>query len=189
MSEYILRPWRVDDAPAFRDAVDESLDRLKLWMNWAFEEPQTLEQTRDRMDEYARTFESGPSRRYAIIEADTQRLLGGVSLHDRVGPGGREIGYWLRNSATDRGVMSASVCKLTEFALQDLALDYVEIHCNRGNLRSEAVAKRLGFRCAGEEPYMRVDGEKRISDIYKLTRAEFPTSQMKALRLPAVRMQ
>lgn len=181
MSALRIRPWQRDDAAGFRAAVDETLPDLKRWMNWAQDEPGTLAETEARLDEAARDFSAGVRWRYAVTDAETGAIVGGVSLHPRIGPGGREIGFWVRASERGNGVASAAVVAAMRVAFEDHLADRVEIHCDSQNERSAAVALRLGFRLAETDMRPRPDGEVGEYSIYRLGRNQFPTPQILAL--------
>ncbi len=85
---------------------------------------------------------------YAITLADDDAhpYVGGCGLIDRVGPGGREIGYWLDAAHTGRGLVTEAAALLTAAALALDGVDRVEIHCDQANHRSAAVPARLGYR-------------------------------------------
>ena len=57
-----------------------------------------------------------------------------------------EVGYWLRAGATGRGCATAAARALTDLALSVDGVSRVEIHCDEANVRSAAVARRLGYR-------------------------------------------
>ena len=38
----VVRCWEPRDAPLLKEAVDSSLDDLRPWMPWAYDEPQTV---------------------------------------------------------------------------------------------------------------------------------------------------
>jgi ribosomal-protein-serine acetyltransferase len=56
-----------------------------------------------------------------------------------------EIGYWLRRSAEGHGYMSEAARLLTDFVLNDLKANRVEIQCDERNTHSANVARRLGY--------------------------------------------
>jgi RimJ/RimL family protein N-acetyltransferase len=81
---------------------------------------------------------------YGIVSPDGT-VLGGTGLHDRLGGGGLEIGYWLAPGATGRGLMTRVAGHLTDLALGFDGITRVEIHCDEANGRSAAIPRRLGF--------------------------------------------
>lgn len=171
MMNITLRPWSVADAAQLRAAIDEDVAHLQPWMNWSREEPRTLAQTEERLREFADDFATGRSFRYAITPADNpQYILGGASLHARVGPNAFEIGYWVRRSATRKGIASAAVKRLIGEAFEMRGADRVEIQCDVANLASATVARKLGFREAEEFVGMHPDGSPRRLRRFELDR-------------------
>jgi RimJ/RimL family protein N-acetyltransferase len=79
-------------------------------------------------------------------------VLGGCGISRRIGPGAAEIGYWLRPTATGRGIVTAAAGALTDAAMALPDVTRVEIHCDEANTRSAAVPRRLGFRLDRIEP-------------------------------------
>ena len=142
----VLRPWSPDDAPALKQAIDENLEHLRPWMEWAMHEPTPIEGVVERLTRYARDFEEGADWVYAVLDGSTERVLGVVGVHVRPGPGEREIGYWLRAECEGKGYMSEAVAALARAAFERHGARRVEIRCDPRNARSIAVARRLGFR-------------------------------------------
>lgn len=139
----VLRRYELDDVDRVYAAVEESRDHLRPHMPWADESRHEFEAfVLDAIGQWDR----GGDRNYAIVDAAHGTYLGGCGLHDRVGPGGREIGYWLRAGATGRGIVTAAARAITDVALTLDGVTRVEIHCDEANVRSAAVARRLGFR-------------------------------------------
>ena len=54
------------------------------------------------------------------------------------------LGYWVRNSATGRGVARAAVREMAEFVFQNTDLVRLEIVCAVENRRSQRVAEAVG---------------------------------------------
>jgi len=146
LGDVVLRRWADTHVPALTVAVVESLDHLQPWMVWATPEGATEEAFyRFRADADARAAD-GSEAVYGIFDRATGAVLGGVGLHDRVGPGGVEVGYWLHVRATGRGLMARIVGHLTDLALSQEDVLWVEIRCDEANVASAGVPRRLGFR-------------------------------------------
>jgi RimJ/RimL family protein N-acetyltransferase len=139
----VLRRHRLDDLDAVHEAIEESRDHLRPWMFWA---DQSRHDTATFLRSAIEQWDSGQQYSYLIV--DDERVLGGSGLHRRAGPDTLEIGYWLRVDATGRGVMTAAAGALTDAAFAVDGIRRVEIHCDEGNVRSAAVARRLGYTLA-----------------------------------------
>jgi len=146
--QVLLRRHREDDLDAVYEAVTESLDHLRPWMPWA------ADYTRQSAFEFlvasARRWEDGSEFGYAIV---TEGLLaGGCGLMARIGPGGLEIGYWVRQGYTRRGLATAASAALVEQAFLLPGVDRVEIVTDELNVASAGVPPKLGFTEAGRRP-------------------------------------
>ena len=134
--DIVCRPYTVDDAPALHEAILDSLEHLRPWMPWVALEPLTLEQRT------AWIANGGDS--IGIFQGDG--VVGGTGLHDRLGdPAGREIGYWVRDGLTGRGIATQAARQMIERAFAIEGVTYVEIHHDKANLASRRVPEKLGF--------------------------------------------
>ena len=174
----LLRPWRASDAPGLRAVIDESLDALRPFISWAPAEPTTLEELTARLKRYAEEFADGSRWRYAVDDRETGELLGGASLHPYTGPGGLEVGYWVRTSEARRGIASAAAGALTRHAFDAHGVERVEIWFDPENHGSRRVAEALGFTYSGPLLTTRSDGSPREVEVFRLDGAD-------ALRVPS----
>ena len=55
------------------------------------------------------------------------------------------IGYWLAQAYTGQGIISTAVKELIEIGFNELKLQKIEIRCAEKNIKSRAIAERLGF--------------------------------------------
>ncbi len=62
------------------------------------------------------------------------------------------VGYWLGREAQGKGLATLSCGALIEYAIRELRLERVEIHCATGNQRSQAIPERLGLKRDREIP-------------------------------------
>ncbi len=141
----VIRCYEPGDAPLVKEAIDSSLDHLRAWMPWAEQEPQTLEEKTDLLAAFRSAFHAGENFTYGIFSADEGEVLGGTGLHPRVGPGGLEIGYWIRASATREGIASESSAALTRVGFEICEADRIEIRIEPGNEASLGIPHKLGF--------------------------------------------
>jgi RimJ/RimL family protein N-acetyltransferase len=135
-----------DDVGELVDSVNASLDELAPWMPWA-QVPATPESIGSFLAQADLSWEAGSEFQFAIRAGHhaESALLGFCGLHDRIGPGGLEIGYWVRTDCTGRGVATAAAAGLTRAALALDGVSRVEIHCDAANRASAAIPPKLGF--------------------------------------------
>lgn len=139
----LLRRHRPDDLDALHAAIEDSRDHLRAFMPWADEGRAEIA---GFLALAVEQWSAGTDFHFLIVDAADGDVLGGCGLHGRLGPGALEVGYWLRASATGRGVVTAAAAALTSAALALDGVERVEIHCDEANTRSAAVPRRLGYR-------------------------------------------
>ena len=143
-----LRRWHPDDAAALAAAVIESQEQLRPWMPWAdhYDEDRAAEFLRD----CAAHWSSGSDFNYAITIGG--QIVGSAGLHDRVGAGGLEIGYWVHSDWTGRGIATDATAALTKAALALPGISRVEIYHDAANAASGRIPAKLGYARLGERP-------------------------------------
>jgi RimJ/RimL family protein N-acetyltransferase len=141
----VIRCYEPRDAPLLKDAIDSSLEHLRPWMPWAEHEPQTLEEKTALLRTFRSEFDAGENFVYAIFSADESEQLGGSGLHPRIEPGGLEIGYFVRASATRQGIVTESTAAVTRVGFEVCGADRIEIRIEPGNEASFGVPRKLGF--------------------------------------------
>src|SRR5262249_10600577 len=143
------RRYEPGDLDPLWAAVEESRDHLRPFMPWADEARADLAAF---VTEAVQQWAGGSDRNFVIADAATGEQLGGCGLHARLGAAALEIGYWLRADATGRGIVTAAARALTAAAMASDGVTRVEIHCDEANVRSAAVARRLGYHLDRIEP-------------------------------------
>jgi len=144
VDEFHLRRYTSDDVTSLHEAIKASYAEIHPWMPWCVE-PVKIEDQRDFIVRADVQWAGGEAFDFGIFDAAGTQL-GAISLMDRLGSGGLELGYWLRTDATGRGVMTRAAGRLTELGLGLPGIERVEIHCDEANVRSAAVPRRLGYR-------------------------------------------
>ncbi|HEV2635132.1 MAG TPA: GNAT family protein [Actinocrinis sp.] len=143
--DLVLRRWEPQDLQARFEAVRASYEPLHQWMDWTAEPP-TIEQQAEFGEMQERGWPSDGSFNFGIFDAQTGAVLGMAGVHDHLGPGAVEIGYWCHVDHTGRGVITRAAALLTAASLDLAGIGWIEIHCDEANVRSAAVARRLGYR-------------------------------------------
>ena len=141
----ILRAWSPADAPALMSAKNASKEHLLPWMPWAQPEPTDLEANLALIRAWRAQFDTDKDYVYGIFDRGNSAVLGGTGLHERIGMNAREIGYWVRVEAINRGIATETAAALTKVGFEIIGLDRMEIHCDVRNLRSAAIPRKLGF--------------------------------------------
>jgi ribosomal-protein-serine acetyltransferase len=62
-----------------------------------------------------------------------------------------EIGYWISETYQHKGIITRSGKRLIEYVFDELKLNRIQLKAATGNLKSQAVAERLGFIREGIE--------------------------------------
>lgn len=143
----VLRLWRREDAPALHAAVNASLEHLRPWMPWIVDEPLTVADREALIGDWDRQWLNGGDAIYGVFAEGTP--VGGTGLHQRIGPGGLEIGYWIHVDHAGRGYATELAGALTATALSRPGIDRVEIHHDVANVVSGRIPARLGYTDAG----------------------------------------
>ena len=136
-----LRPYETGDAKSLWEAAHESVVEVGPWLAWChaqYSVADAVEWIRSRAPLAAERREY----HFAILGTDG-RFLGGCGINqiNRIHRFGN-LGYWVRTSATGRGVATDAVRQLAEFAFRNTDLLRLEILCAVGNERSQRVAER-----------------------------------------------
>jgi ribosomal-protein-serine acetyltransferase len=169
--ELVVRRWRPDDVPRLHAAVVESLDHLRPWMPWAAKEPLTLDQRVELVRGWGRLWDAG-DRMYGMFAGD--EVAGGCGLHARIGPGGLEIGYWVRAGCTGRGYATVAARVLTDAAFALPGVAHVEIHHDVANPASGRIPEKLGFVHVRDVPHpIEAPGETGTQRIWRMERARW----------------
>jgi ribosomal-protein-serine acetyltransferase len=138
-----LDVWRADMIEEVRDLVQRSQSTLSAFLPWAERMPSTEEEAAAQEDAEAR-WREGRMAGWMLLEGD--EIRGMVGLHRRGGPDELEIGYWLDDAATGRGLMTEACTMATDVAFNVDGIDAVEIIHDKANRRSAGVPARLGYR-------------------------------------------
>ena len=144
----LVRAPKPGDGPVLLEAVLESLERLRRWMDWALPEQHV-----DMLEEFARRGASTFIARTdfpMLLWTDDEQFVGVVGLHpvDWNVPL-LEIGYWCRARFEGHGYISEAVRGITRFAFEEMGANRLEIRCDARNERSARVAERCGYQLEG----------------------------------------
>lgn len=141
--QIVVRPHRPEDAEPLRAAVLESVGELGPWMPWCHPGYSQAE-AHEWVTSCERKFREGTEFEFVISNpaGDFLGVCGLNSINEvyRLA----NLGYWLRTSATGRGIATVAVRQVIEFAFRRANLGRLEIVCAVGNKRSQRVAEKVG---------------------------------------------
>ena len=139
-----LRPPGVHDAEPFWVAVDESVPELSRWMAWCHE-GYSREEATAWMQGCAAAWDRAEALDFLVTDRDSGDLLGACALnHLDHGNRRANLAYWVRTSATGRGVATEAAAIAVHYGLADLELGRIEIVAAVTNRASQRVAEKLG---------------------------------------------
>ncbi|WP_426749631.1 GNAT family N-acetyltransferase [Myxococcus sp. Y35] len=183
----LIRCWSPADAARALRAIESSLDHLHPWMDWARNYPMSVAQQAAVLRRFRGLFDLGQDFTYAVVDRSGMEVLGGSGLHPRVGEGAREIGYWIAAEHAGQGLATEVAAALTRVAFELEGVRRVEIHCDPRNVRSVAVARKLGFTHEGtlRKRLMAPDGVYRDIMLWTLLAEDYRASPAAASNLEA----
>ncbi len=169
--QLVVRPWRPEDVRLLHEAVLDSLDHLRPWMPWIAAEPLTLAQRTTIVERWVREEELG-ERVFGMFVGGL--AVGSCGLHRRLGPGGLEIGYWVRASHTRRGYATRAARMMTDLAFADEAISRTEIHHDVANTASGRVPAKLGYTYVGDVARpVEAPSETGVQSVWRVHRDEW----------------
>jgi RimJ/RimL family protein N-acetyltransferase len=146
----LIRPPQAGDGPAYNAAINSCRDHLRRFLPWVDNSHHSQDESEDMARLAYAKFLSRTDLVLALFDRKTQTLCGGSGMHRLDWKLPRfEIGYWIRKDCEGQGLVSEAVNALTRYAFDQLQAKRVEIRCETENLRSRAVAERLGYELDG----------------------------------------
>lgn len=133
-------------AEQYHALIVANLERLARWEPWAANEL-TLQSTRGSVEAAGRAWLEGLALPMAIaVRVGHQwHLVGSVGLRIDRRQRTADLGFWIDGSYEGRGLVTRAVTAILDEAFGTLGLDKVALHAEVANLRSRALARRLGF--------------------------------------------
>lgn len=138
----VLRLWRDGDQATLQAILDASRTEFAGWLPGLSADLADLDVF---VREVAAAVEAGTGWNYAI-EVDGE-AVGQCSINP-IGDGVAEIGYWVRSDRTGAGIAPSAVRAVAAAAF-GAGLHRLVIHCDGGNMRSAAVARKSEFTHTG----------------------------------------
>ncbi len=148
-----LRAWRESDADRVVEATSDELSTHWLWM---MPSPYTKEHALGFIRRNVADSDTSNGFHWCIADPATDVCLGLVSLmfRDLLDPSMREVAYWAHPDARGRGIVTEAVRMAVRHGLipvgdGGLGLRRLTLLASAGNVASQRVAERCGFRHSG----------------------------------------
>jgi RimJ/RimL family protein N-acetyltransferase len=147
-----------------------SLEHLRPWMPWAVDFSRAAHI--EFLTGCERDWAVGAAYNYAMLVDGA--IAGSAGLMARIGPGGLEIGYWVHQAYTRRGLATAASAALVGQAFTLPGIDRVQIVHDELNAPSAGVPRKLGFTEIGRLPldHKPLAGTG-VGVVWELTRAQW----------------
>jgi RimJ/RimL family protein N-acetyltransferase len=176
--QLILREYRLDDAEELIDILGPNIDHMLPWIPWARDEPESLENKRDRIRMWNNNHQENKDfYTYGIFKKNDRKMIGTVYLFTRRGPGILEIGYWIDKDQTGRGFATECTYAMTKLGFEHIQIDKMEIHCDSHNTASSRVPEKLKY--TNEFDYRILErneeGDRRVFKAWVLFKDEYET--------------
>jgi RimJ/RimL family protein N-acetyltransferase len=138
-----IRPYRLEDAPAVHAAVLASVAEIQPFGPWCHP-GLMLADIRTWIEKQVQAFEALEAFEFAILGEDGG-YLGGCGLN-QIDQANRRanLGYWVRTSATRRGVATAAIRQLARWAFESTDLIRLEVVVSIRNVASLRAAEKAG---------------------------------------------
>lgn len=161
-----LRPLRASDATRVAEACSDPTTRH--WLR-TLPHPYTPEVARAFVADCTWRAATGEKITWAVTDPRTDDLLALATLMHLggVNPGSAELGYWAHPDARGRGVTGTAARAVAGWALSPdgPGLHRLSLLAAAGNVASNRVAERAGFRRVGVERQAELLGDDTLDDL------------------------
>lgn len=167
----VIRPLQKGDASILNTAVQESLDNLLPFMDWAHGELSEKNQF-NRIISSNQNYLKGSEYDFAVYDSSGNFLIS-ASWHPSRTRNKKcfEIGYWTHTKHCKKGFATLVTKILTFVAFEFMKCDRVEIGCNKANDLSKKVIEKCEFIFEGEiRNYFSKPSEKMLINGYSSER-------------------
>lgn len=186
----LLRCYEPSDIEPRLEAVVSSGEHLHGFFPPTPAGPLPLDFHLAQVRRFRGNFDLDQDRCYVALDAETGELLGEVCLLTRAGLGAREVGYWMRRSATGRGLATEMAAAATRIAFELDKVKRMDLMCSPENTASAGVARRLGYTLEGRLRDRQLAPHHQRGDLFCFTllASEYPQSAAHAVPIEAFDM-
>lgn len=135
-----LRPWAKADAAELVLCIDGDPEITR----WLDQVPQPY-RTRDALAYIRGVGESA----FAVLDAETGRVLGSIGVRFSESGDVGEIGYWLRADARGRGAITRALRVVSAWAFGRGPVERLQLRADVENVPSRRAAEKAGYQLEG----------------------------------------
>lgn len=141
--ELSLKLIELNDAKRVFELTNKSRDYLKEWLPW-LDTSKKIEDTNEFIKSCVNGFSENKSLNTVILFREE---IVGVAGYNTINWASKTayIGYWLGEEFQGNGIMTEVARALTDYALNELNLNKVEIRAAVLNKKSRSIPERLNF--------------------------------------------
>jgi ribosomal-protein-serine acetyltransferase len=142
-----IRQFSAKEADVVFAMVERNREYLRQWLPWV-NESHSADDVRHFIERANTQWEAGLGPSCGIWLDGV--FSGSVGSHafDRANRS-CSIGYWIEAGQQGKGIITRCCRSLIDYLFHEAGLHRVEICCGTGNVRSNAIPRRLGFSLAG----------------------------------------
>jgi ribosomal-protein-serine acetyltransferase len=167
-----LRILELRHAPEFLAFVDDNREYLGRWLRWGTEIT-TLEHAEEFLQRGAARFAEDGLPWIGIWHGG--EMAGGLLFFPiNRGIASTDVGYWLGEKFEGAGLMTRALTIALDYAFDVIGLNRVGLEAEVDNVRSRALAERMGFQLEGvRRQVWQVRGELVDNAAYSLLASEW----------------
>lgn len=178
----VLRPYRVEDAPAYLDVCRRNREHLSPFeAGNPARRVESLEQALALLLRFEADRAAGRAYFLGAWDREGSELVAhiyvGVPARPPI-PLALEVGYFVDRDQEGKGFVAEATRGVLRVAFERLQVEEVRLECNELNSRSRRVAERCGFQLVGTRPRTHPDltlpdGTPSGDLLYRVTRSEW----------------
>jgi ribosomal-protein-serine acetyltransferase len=143
----LLKEIGLEEVDAIYNTIDRDRKYLEEWLPFVDQTRETAN-TRQFVENYLNSDRIDVT--FAIFYRNDFAGIIGIKDTD-LNNKKTEIGFWLSESFQHKGIITLSCKTLIEYIFEVMNLNRIQLKAAKGNLKSQRVAERLGFKPEGIE--------------------------------------
>lgn len=141
----VLKARSKDHAAEMYSLIDKNREHLRPWMPWESTTQSELD-SQSYLELAQSWWEKGSTFDFSVFDKSSSKMIGSFGLHSiHWEKKTCEFGYWICRNHQGKGLVTEAI-RLGESLAADLGLHRLIVRCDRLNIKSQAVPKRMGYK-------------------------------------------